>query len=290
MFSLHPQLVADSLPLGSFPLCVCRLMNDMHYPWLILVPQRPDVKEIFQMSVKDQQQFLRESSYVAQRLAQFFSADKINIGALGNMVPQLHIHHIARYQNDAAWPAPVWGRRPALPYNDAYLPKMLQQLQVAFADSAKIGFVWAEEALAALPPAPAAEAPVAAEAAITAEAAPEPVVALPAPVDAATVDAAPAADLSVEASVAEPPAHTPTEEAGAAATPAATPARRRRPPRKPARKPAAASAPPVAPAAAAGPAQSAPAGQASLDLQTAASPTLSEAPPAPAVAAAVSVE
>jgi len=162
MFSLHPQLEADTLALGSFPLCTCRLMNDMHYPWLILVPQRADVKEIFQLNVKDQQQFLRESSYVAQRLTLHFSADKINIGALGNMVPQLHIHHIARYCNDAAWPAPVWGRFPAQPYAPEYLPKMLEQLRLAFADCQKIGFVWAEQEVVAeaepTPEIPATEA------------------------------------------------------------------------------------------------------------------------------------
>ena len=160
MFSLHPQLVADTLPLGSFPLCTCRLMNDMHYPWLILVPQRPDLKEIFQLNVKEQQQFLRESSYIAQRLSLHFSADKINIGALGNMVSQLHIHHIARYQNDAAWPGPVWGKFPAQPYPPEYLPKMLDQLRLAFADCQKIGFVWDESLVVAESPAVAESAVV----------------------------------------------------------------------------------------------------------------------------------
>lgn len=152
MFSLHPQLEADTLPLGQFPLCTCRLMNDMHYPWVILIPQRPGIREIFQLSVKDQQQLLRESSWVAERLFRFFQADKINIGALGNMVPQLHLHHIARYQNDATWPAPVWGGVKAQHYSDNYLPKMMEQLRSAFADCQKIGFVWAEQAAPAITP------------------------------------------------------------------------------------------------------------------------------------------
>lgn len=119
-------------------------MNDMHYPWLILVPQVADIREIFELSSKDQQQFLRESSWVSERLSKHFNADKINIGALGNMVPQLHIHHIARYQNDAAWPGPVWGKHPAQPYTPDNLLRMNERLREAFADAAKIKLVWAD--------------------------------------------------------------------------------------------------------------------------------------------------
>jgi diadenosine tetraphosphate (Ap4A) HIT family hydrolase len=143
MFTLHPQLAADTLLLGNFPLCTCRLMNDMHYPWLILVPQVADIREIYELGGRDQQQLLRESSWTAERLAKHFSADKINIGALGNMVSQLHIHHIARYRNDAAWPAPVWGKHPAEAYTDDTLAMMLGKLQAAFAEPGKIGFSWA---------------------------------------------------------------------------------------------------------------------------------------------------
>jgi diadenosine tetraphosphate (Ap4A) HIT family hydrolase len=143
MFTLHPQLAADTFLLGDFPLCTCRLMNDMHYPWLILVPQVADVREIYELGGRDQQQLLRESSWLAQRLAQHFNADKINIAALGNMVPQLHIHHIARYRNDCAWPAPVWGKHPAEAYTDDTLAMMKGKLQAAFAEPGKIDFSWA---------------------------------------------------------------------------------------------------------------------------------------------------
>lgn len=143
MFELHPRLAADTLPVGDFPLSRCLLMNDMHYPWLILVPRVANVREIFELPVKDQQQLLRESSYVSERLAKHFNADKINIGALGNMVPQLHVHHIARYVNDAAWPGPVWGKHPAEAYTDDNLQMMKARLREAFGDAEKLSFVWA---------------------------------------------------------------------------------------------------------------------------------------------------
>lgn len=146
MFELHPRLAADTLPLGDFPLCRCLLMNDMHYPWLILVPRRENIREIFELPVKDQQQLLRESSWVSERLAKHFHADKINIGALGNMVPQLHLHHIARYANDAAWPGPVWGKHAPRPYTGDNLVTMREQLRQAFADAGKMEFVWADAA------------------------------------------------------------------------------------------------------------------------------------------------
>lgn len=144
MFSLHPRLAADTILLGDFPLSRCLLMNDMHYPWLILVPRMENLREIFELSVENQQQLLRESSWVSARLSKHFNADKINIGALGNMVPQLHLHHIARYQNDAAWPAPVWGKHPAQAYTPDNLVMMHQRLREAFADGEDMKFVWAD--------------------------------------------------------------------------------------------------------------------------------------------------
>jgi diadenosine tetraphosphate (Ap4A) HIT family hydrolase len=91
-------------------------MNDARYPWFILVPQRSGITEIFQLPESDQSQLWRESACLARNLMQSFHADKINIGALGNMVPQLHIHHIARFTSDPAWPGPVWGHSEPLPY------------------------------------------------------------------------------------------------------------------------------------------------------------------------------
>ncbi|MEA2093832.1 MAG: HIT domain-containing protein [Pseudomonadota bacterium] len=116
MAELHPQLQADCLLIGRFPLCRLLLMQDANYPWFILVPDREDVSEIYQLSADDQVQLTRESARLAALLAERFQADKINIAALGNMVPQLHIHHVVRYHDDPAWPAPVWGQVPPRPY------------------------------------------------------------------------------------------------------------------------------------------------------------------------------
>ena len=115
---LHPQLEKDCFVIGRLPLSLLLLINDANYPWFILVPQREDITEIHQLSDKDQQQLMRESSQLAAVIEKAFNADKINVAALGNMVPQLHIHHIVRYKSDPAWPAPVWGKVEAIPYLD----------------------------------------------------------------------------------------------------------------------------------------------------------------------------
>lgn len=118
MFELHPRLAQDCLPVGDFPLCRLLLMNDANYPWFILVPKREGIREVFELCEADQLQFLHESSLFSKAIADYFRADKINMAALGNMVPQLHIHHIVRFTSDPAWPAPVWGYTSAKPYSD----------------------------------------------------------------------------------------------------------------------------------------------------------------------------
>lgn len=119
MFELDPRLARDTFPVGDFPLCSLLLMNDASYPWFILVPRRAGVREIYQLEQHDQQQLLKESSQLAKALHRLFQADKLNIAALGNLVPQLHLHHVVRYQHDPAWPKPVWGLLPARPYSTA---------------------------------------------------------------------------------------------------------------------------------------------------------------------------
>lgn len=118
MIDLHPQLVEDTIIIGRFDLCILLLMNDENFPWFILVPDREHIQEIFQLEKNDQQILMAESSLLSEVLAKEFSADKLNIAALGNIVPQLHIHHIVRYKNDPAWPAPVWGKQPAVAYSE----------------------------------------------------------------------------------------------------------------------------------------------------------------------------
>ena len=128
MATIHPQLMQDCQLLGEFTLCHLLLMRDANYPWCILVPDRDDISEIHQLSETDQQQLLRESSLLSLAMESAFSPDKLNIAALGNVVPQLHLHHIARYRTDAAWPAPVWGRVPAKPYLEYELEAVVHSL------------------------------------------------------------------------------------------------------------------------------------------------------------------
>lgn len=115
---LHPQLQQDCFILGRFKLSLLLLMNDKQFPWFILVPQRETISEIHHLSEQDQQQLMRESSMLAQAIESHFNADKINIAALGNMVPQLHVHHIARFTSDPVWPKPVWGILSAKSYEE----------------------------------------------------------------------------------------------------------------------------------------------------------------------------
>ena len=115
-FELHPQLAADCVVLGDFPLCRLLLLNDATYPWFLLVPRREGATELYHLSGDDQRKLVHESSFLAENLADIFSAGKMNIASLGNMVPQFHVHHIVRYETDPAWPAPVWGKTPPTPY------------------------------------------------------------------------------------------------------------------------------------------------------------------------------
>jgi diadenosine tetraphosphate (Ap4A) HIT family hydrolase len=132
MAELHPQLQQDCLLIGSYPLCRLLLMRDANYPWFILVPDRKAVTEIHQLSEPDRQQLMRESCHLASVLEREFRPDKLNIAALGNLVPQLHIHHVVRYRNDPAWPAPVWGKVPARPYTEPELHTLLARIRPAF--------------------------------------------------------------------------------------------------------------------------------------------------------------
>lgn len=125
--TLHPQLEKDTIVIGKLPLCHVLLMNDANYPWLILVPAGDEVTEIYHLSEDDQSQLAKESNTVLAWMSKEFNADKMNVAALGNVVPQLHIHHIARYTNDPAWPAPVWGKVKASPYNATDLNTMLEK-------------------------------------------------------------------------------------------------------------------------------------------------------------------
>ena len=132
-FELHPQLASDCIVLGDFPVSRLLLLNDANYPWFILVPRRAGATEIYHLSDEEQCILMKESSFLASNLADAFAARKMNIASLGNMVPQLHIHHIVRYESDRAWPAPVWGKVPAIPYTDEQIDEVCSKLEVLLA-------------------------------------------------------------------------------------------------------------------------------------------------------------
>ncbi|HRQ65371.1 MAG TPA: HIT family protein, partial [Xanthomonadaceae bacterium] len=115
-FELHPRLDADTIALAELPLCSVRLMNDARFPWLILVPRRAGVCEIAELDPWDRQALMEEVARASVALRQVVATDRINVAALGNVVPQLHVHVVARLHGDAAWPGPVWGSGAAQPY------------------------------------------------------------------------------------------------------------------------------------------------------------------------------
>ena len=128
-YQLDPRLAADTFLVGETPLSQLLLMNDARYPWLILVPRRSDVTEPFELSEADQAQLWLESMRLGEAMKAHFSADKLNIAALGNQVAQLHVHHIARFHTDDAWPGPVWGVGSAVPYSDAARDALIGELR-----------------------------------------------------------------------------------------------------------------------------------------------------------------
>ena len=134
MFELHHQLQADTVFIADLPLNRVLLAKDSNYPWAILVPRRAGVKEIFELSEPDHQQLWRESTEFSRAMAEYFKANKMNIAALGNMVPQLHIHHVVRYRTDAAWPGPIWGAVPPQAYQPNALAERVDILKTLVAE------------------------------------------------------------------------------------------------------------------------------------------------------------
>lgn len=127
-FHLHPQLERDCISIGRLSLSRVLLMNDSQFPWLILVPEIDGITEIYQLNKQQRSLLIEESSYVAEQLKSLYKADKINIAAIGNVVPQLHVHHIVRYCSDKAWPAPVWGKFPGVPYSEQELAATIRSV------------------------------------------------------------------------------------------------------------------------------------------------------------------
>ena len=138
-FSLHERLAADCFVLGDFPLCRLLLMNDANYPWFILVPRRAGAREIYLLDEADQRRLWAESAQLSRAIMAAYAGEKLNVAALGNQVPQLHLHHVVRYAGDAAWPDPVWGKVPAAPYGERPRAERVAQLRA----QGLPGFDWA---------------------------------------------------------------------------------------------------------------------------------------------------
>jgi len=119
MFALHDGLARDTHALATWSLSRVLLMNDANYPWLILVPERAGARELIDLDASDRATLIEECARASMILRALVKPDKLNVATLGNVVPQLHVHVIARFATDAAWPKPVWGVRPPTPYTDA---------------------------------------------------------------------------------------------------------------------------------------------------------------------------
>jgi diadenosine tetraphosphate (Ap4A) HIT family hydrolase len=128
-FALHPQLAQDTVAIGELRLCRLLLSKDANYPWLLLVPRRPGITEIIDLDAWAQARLMIEIADVSHALRDITQCDKLNVAALGNMVPQLHVHIIARRKGDAAWPRPVWGVAPAVAYGDNEMKTLIDALR-----------------------------------------------------------------------------------------------------------------------------------------------------------------
>lgn len=117
-FTLHADLQRDGIEMGRFALCQVLLINDSHYPWFVLVPMREGISDTIDLTREDYARLWEESRLFLEGIMRAFKGEKLNVAALGNITPQLHIHHIVRYKSDAAWPGPIWGKHPLEPYVD----------------------------------------------------------------------------------------------------------------------------------------------------------------------------
>lgn len=127
IFNLHPDLIRDGIEIGHFDLCRVLLINDSHYPWFVLVPERANISDTIDLNADDHAQLWIESRLLSQGIMTAFGGEKLNVAALGNMTPQLHIHHIVRYVSDDAWPGPIWGQQPL----QAYKSKEIEVVRTA---------------------------------------------------------------------------------------------------------------------------------------------------------------
>ncbi len=130
-FALHPDLIRDTVEVARLTLCRVGLMNDANYPWLILSPMLPGLRDFHDVPARHHAALMREIAYASRALQQAFAPDKINVAALGNVTPQLHIHVVARFAGDPAWAKPVWGIVPARPYEAAAMGETIAKIRTA---------------------------------------------------------------------------------------------------------------------------------------------------------------
>jgi diadenosine tetraphosphate (Ap4A) HIT family hydrolase len=128
-FKLDERLDNDSHFVLSLPLCQVRLINDKQFVWCLLIPEIEDVQEIIDLDEVQQKQLWIESARLSRALKEGFAPDKLNVAAIGNIVSQLHVHHICRYKSDIAWPSPVWGKQAMIPYQEEELNALIVKLQ-----------------------------------------------------------------------------------------------------------------------------------------------------------------
>ena len=127
-FELDERLKNDTLLIAQFPLCDVLMMNETRYPWFVLVPRISNLRELYELSSEQRSQFDLESDRLSRAVMSAFKGEKLNVAALGNVVSQLHVHHIVRFENDAAWPAPVWGKFPVEPMSEALIDERRSSL------------------------------------------------------------------------------------------------------------------------------------------------------------------
>lgn len=130
-FELHSDLKRDGILIGRFPLCLVLLINDQSYPWFVLVPQRENIRDTIDLPEAEYKELWDESRAFATAIMRVFSGEKLNIAALGNVTPQLHVHHIVRYSTDPAWPAPIFGRHPMQSYRAEDIQQVRESLNAA---------------------------------------------------------------------------------------------------------------------------------------------------------------
>ncbi len=132
MFKLDDRLANDTVELGKIGFTKVLMCKDSNYPWVILVPEIDNATEIHQLTANQQTELMQTITFIAEKMEVEFKADKINIGALGNVVKQLHIHVVARYETDIAWPGPIWGQHPMKQYDEATMVTMINKLKQLF--------------------------------------------------------------------------------------------------------------------------------------------------------------